>query len=64
MVTDPVCGMRVDPNNAPASCTYNGHNFYFCSEECKQKFEANPEEFLSSAEAMNPEGYGTPTPAI
>lgn len=43
-VTDPVCGMEVDPKNAP-SATYKGKKFYFCSVEDRAKFEKSPEKF-------------------
>lgn len=53
MATDPVCGMKVDENNAPARATYKGRTFYFCSESCKETFEASPEKYAtkSSVEA-------------
>ena len=37
-VTDPICGMEVDPNNAAATAEHDGGTFYFCSEHCRQKF--------------------------
>ncbi len=60
MVTDPVCGMEVDPNAAAATSFYNGKTYYFCSEECKRDFEADPEQFTASAEESTVEGYGKP----
>ena len=41
-VKDPVCGMEVDPATADGQSTYKGKTYYFCSEVCKQKFDANP----------------------
>jgi len=38
-VRDPVCGMMVDPKNAPAKLDYNGKTYYFCSREDKERFE-------------------------
>jgi uncharacterized protein len=35
---DPVCGMRVDPANAPAMANRNGHQLYFCSDRCANRF--------------------------
>jgi YHS domain-containing protein len=43
-VTDPVCGMEVDPKTAP-SASYNGKTYYFCSPEDKAKFEKDPEQY-------------------
>jgi Cu+-exporting ATPase len=37
-VTDPVCGMTVDPATAPATLTYAGTTHYFCSTGCRDTF--------------------------
>jgi trehalose synthase len=42
---DPVCGMRVDPHKA-LEYTYRGESYHFCSESCREQFEAIPEYFL------------------
>jgi P-type Cu+ transporter len=42
MEKDPVCGMDVNPDKAAATTHYMGKTIFFCSKECKQKFEANP----------------------
>lgn len=60
MIVDPVCGMHVDPENAPAFTEMGEHTFYFCSDTCKQKFDANPQQYIPNAVEMNPEGYGQP----
>ena len=49
MVKDPVCGMEIDSSQAAAQSQYQGQTYYFCSVECKQKFDANPREFLKNA---------------
>jgi len=46
-VTDPVCGMTVDPESAAGSFEYNGEAYYFCSQHCLQKFREDPERFLN-----------------
>jgi YHS domain-containing protein len=43
---DPVCGMLVDPSAAPHAL-HGGHSYFFCSPECKTKFETDPDRFLS-----------------
>ncbi len=43
---DPVCGMTVDPENAPGSFKYNGQPHFFCSLGCLDKFRADPNRFL------------------
>ncbi len=44
MKTDPVCGMRVDEKTAILSHK-GAQTEYFCSEECKKKFEENPRQY-------------------
>jgi YHS domain-containing protein len=44
-MTDPVCNMAVDTASA-FSAMYKGKTYYFCSEEDKQKFEKNPEQYV------------------
>src|SRR5579864_2130013 len=51
MTKDPVCGMKVDETNAKAQTTYHGQKYSFCSDECRQKFEQNPEQYAQSAAA-------------
>ncbi len=43
MVTDPVCGMEIDPQSAAGQSEYQGQTYYFCSESCKRRFDQNPE---------------------
>lgn len=47
LLTDPVCGMTVDPNTAAAKTCHNGVPVYFCAEGCKKAFEANPDKFTA-----------------
>jgi adenylate cyclase len=44
-VSDPVCRMLVDPNDAPARLPFGERRFYFCSLACAQKFAAQPERY-------------------
>ena len=46
MERDVVCGMQVDPAKAAGSSEYNGKTYYFCSNGCKAKFDANPSQFV------------------
>jgi Cu+-exporting ATPase len=46
MATDPVCGMRVDPDDAAASAEYDGTTYYFCSQVCHAAFVAEPAAFV------------------
>ena len=45
MVTDPVCGMRIDPDDAAATVEHDGETIYFCSEACRDAFVADPEAY-------------------
>lgn len=47
ITTDPVCGMKVEPEEAAGKAEYKGHVFYFCSEEHEKKFKKNPEKYFS-----------------
>jgi hypothetical protein len=45
-VTDPVCGMTVDPATAAAGVSYAGQEYHFCGEGCAQRFAADPPSVL------------------
>jgi Cu+-exporting ATPase len=49
MTTDPVCGMKVDENNAPAHSELGGKKYSFCSQQCKDKFDRSPEQYVENA---------------
>jgi YHS domain-containing protein len=53
-VVDVVCGMKVDPDNAPAQTTYEGTTYYFCAPGCKVAFEKNPDRYL---QGDTPQGH-------
>jgi len=42
---DPVCGMQVKTVDAAASARHDGSTYSFCSDSCKDKFEADPVRF-------------------
>lgn len=44
---DPVCGMQVEVAHAPANVVRSGERIYFCSEHCRDRFEADPERYRS-----------------
>jgi adenylate cyclase len=42
MVIDPICGMRIEADDAAATAEHDGHTYYFCSERCRDLFVSNP----------------------
>lgn len=48
-LVDPICGMRMNPEEAPAVATYNGRSYYFCSDTHKEEFERNPTFWVEKA---------------
>jgi YHS domain-containing protein len=42
VVIDPVCGMRISRSSAGAQLDYKGHPYYFCTDDCRQRFEQEP----------------------
>ena len=52
-VTDPVCGMSVDPRTTPHHAEHNGHTYHFCSAKCRERFELRPELYLDHAEVSS-----------
>lgn len=55
LVTDPVCGMEVDPQTAEHRLTHGGHTHYFCSASCNAKLEADPARYLAGEASPIPE---------
>lgn len=43
---DPVCGMRVSLDTAPADAKFGGRTFYFCAEICRDRFLEAPEKYV------------------
>lgn len=47
---DPVCGMEVTYESAQARSEYNGETYYFCSLDCKETFDRDPEKYVTHEE--------------
>jgi len=58
---DPVCGMQVQTAAAPASARHGGHTVHFCSDRCRERFEADPSRFsgTTSAPVVHEQHAGT-----
>ncbi|MEX2260466.1 MAG: YHS domain-containing protein, partial [Bryobacteraceae bacterium] len=44
---DMVCGMEVDEFNPPAYSDWEQHRYFFCSAECKRRFDENPPRYAA-----------------
>ncbi len=53
MAQDPVCLMSINPKHAAAMLDYQGRKYYFCSDSCKDKFQAQPSIYLNKAPGMH-----------
>lgn len=50
MVRDPICAMDVVSESAAGSSVYEGESYYFCSLNCKKRFDADPAGALKPLE--------------
>jgi Cu+-exporting ATPase len=48
-VIDHVCGMEIEAATAAGQTEYKGTTYSFCGSSCKEKFDRNPEHYLSAA---------------
>ena len=44
-VKDQVCGMEIESEKAFAKREHEGRTFYFCSQDCVSKFDADPHKY-------------------
>ncbi|HXV23182.1 MAG TPA: YHS domain-containing protein [Alphaproteobacteria bacterium] len=51
--TDPVCGKTVHTENAKPS-VHDGMVYYFCSRECRERFEAAPQLYVRPTASPQP----------
>ena len=49
---DPVCGMRVEEQQAAGMSEREGISYYFDSEECMSKFNEHPKRFAKEKDAL------------
>ena len=47
-VTDPVCGMSIEPASAARTIERNGTTYYFCSTHCAATFEKDPDKYAAT----------------
>ena len=58
LVTDPVCGMRINPSKAAGTREHRGVTHHFCSPFCIQRFDADADAYLAAARLREAEGGG------
>ena len=56
---DPVCGMQVEKEHAPATARVAGETYWFCSDHCKHRLTADPHRFLKDAKSTDGENLET-----
>jgi Cu+-exporting ATPase len=42
----PVCGMEMESEDVASETNHEGKSYYFCSDECRTKWDANPERYV------------------
>ena len=47
MEVDPVCGMRIDSEEAAGTIEYGGKTYYFCSQTCFDAFKVTPTSYAT-----------------
>jgi YHS domain-containing protein len=52
MMKDPVCGADVDGRKIPAISTYHGKHYLFCGQECKNTFDEDPDQYISTEDLL------------
>jgi len=45
-IVDPVCGMTIEEKAVFGTSSYEGAIYYFCSKECKENFDKDPEAHI------------------
>ena len=45
MAFDPVCHMKIEPENAAGKSEFGGNTVYFCSDYCKEVFDKEPQKY-------------------
>ncbi|MGZ6079066.1 MAG: YHS domain-containing protein, partial [Myxococcaceae bacterium] len=63
-LVDPVCGMRVDPEQPKGGThVHAGKTYGFCNPRCRERFAADPQRYLGARSAGSPAGSGNEGPS-
>ncbi|AGS24625.1 copper-transporting ATPase protein ActP (plasmid) [Rhizobium etli] len=52
VIRDPVCGMTVNPEAGKPTLTHADRLYHFCSESCRTKFAAAPQDYLTAKDPV------------
>jgi P-type Cu+ transporter len=61
VMKDPVCGMMV-PADAPLRATFDGETYVFCNPRCRDRFTADPGQFIHKTLTAEPPATPPTTP--
>ena len=50
MTKDPVCGVQVDENKNLPNSSYQGKQYTFHGQDCKEKFDRNPQQYIGQGQ--------------
>jgi hypothetical protein len=53
LAVDPICGMQVRTSEAPAQSSFAGQPVWFCSDRCKERFDADPARYVAASESVS-----------
>ena len=51
-VTDPVCGMHIEIDEAAAQEEHGEWAYFFCSNRCHRLFKADPQPYVTRAQPL------------
>ena len=61
---DPVCGMRLTPATACTRIAEHAHTWYFCSDACRTRFEADRDLYVKQDGHWRAVGTATGAPGV
>ena len=50
--------MEVEPDKAAGQSEFQGNTYYFCCNDCKNKFDQNPQDFVQQKQKAGSSGNG------
>ncbi len=62
-MTDPVCGMEVEADEAAGKYDYKGQTYLFCNPHCLERFKAAPEQYLTTQSEAKDNAAGSQSKA-